>query len=191
MAGRAMDTYLNDHLGGAKFGSDLAEQIRDRHEGTPLGEAMESVATEIERDRQTLLELMERMGTQPNPVKQATGWLAEKVSRLKFEGTMASAPDHGAFMALETLALGVEGKASMWRALKEVAGDYPSLATTNLDELIDRAEAQSATIDREWIVAGTKALGNPEPTTPERVNAYSAENPPTDPGRPAFESAFS
>jgi len=190
MAGRAIDTYLNDHLGGAKFGIDLAEQIRDSHEGTPLGDAMKALATEIEQDRQALLELMERIGTQPNPIKQATGWLAEKVSRVKFASTMSGAPDHGAFMALETLALGVDGKASMWRALKEVAGDYPSLATTNLDELITRAEAQSTILEHEWVVAGRRALGNPEPTTPERVNPYSAENPPTSPDRTP-ETAFS
>jgi hypothetical protein len=38
MADRAMDVYLNDHLAGATLGSNLAEQIRDRHEGTPLGD---------------------------------------------------------------------------------------------------------------------------------------------------------
>ena len=155
-----------------------------------------SIAAEIELDRQSLLGLMERMGTSPNPVKQATGWLAEKVSRVKFATTMSD--DDGAFMALETLAMGVEGKASMWRALKEVAGEYPSLATTNLDELIDRAEAQAAILERERLAAGRQALSNdatapsddPEATTPKRVNPYSAENPPTSPGRPASESAF-
>jgi hypothetical protein len=44
-----MDVYLNDHLAGAMLGSDLAEQIRDRHEGTPLGDVMGSIAPEIER----------------------------------------------------------------------------------------------------------------------------------------------
>jgi len=188
MAGRAIDTYLNDHLGGATFGIDLAEQIRDRHAGTPLGDVLTSIAAEIELDRQSLLGLMERMGTSPNPVKQATGWLAEKVSRVKFATTMSD--DDGAFMALETLAMGVEGKASMWRALKEVAGEYPALATTNLDELIDRAEAQSAILERERLAAGMQALSDHAATAPKRVNPYSAENPPTSPGR-SPETAFS
>ena len=37
MADKAMDVYLNDHLAGAMLGSDLAEQLRDENEGTPLG----------------------------------------------------------------------------------------------------------------------------------------------------------
>ena len=160
MADDAMDLYLNDHLAGAMLGSDLAEQIRDRHEGTPLGEVMAGIATEVEEDRQTLLDLMERMGTSKNPIKQATGWLAEKASRAKFSGVVSREPDHGAFMALESLTLGVEGKRSMWLALKEVASQYPPLLSTNLDELIRRAEAQHVTLERERLAAGARALAN-------------------------------
>lgn len=86
--------------------------------------------------------------------------MAEKASRVKFSGIFSGEPDHGAFMALESLTLGVEGKASMWKALKEVAGEYASLAATNLDELIDRAEAQHGALERERLAAGRRALGN-------------------------------
>src|SRR6478609_6898773 len=127
MADRAMDVYLNDHLAGATLGSDLAEQIRDRHEGTPLGELMGSLAPEIDQDRDALLELMDRMDVSQNPLKQATGWVAEKASRVKFSGAGSGEPDQGAFMALETLTLGVEGKASMWKALKAVQSHYTAL----------------------------------------------------------------
>ena len=63
MADKAMDVYLNDHLAGAMLGSDLAEQLRKENEGTPLGELMATLAPRIEDDRQTLIDLMERMGT--------------------------------------------------------------------------------------------------------------------------------
>ena len=86
VADKAMDVYLNDHLAGAMLGSDLAEQLQKENEGTPLGELMATLAPRIEEDRQTLIDLMERMGTSKNPVKQATTWLAEKTSRAKFGG---------------------------------------------------------------------------------------------------------
>jgi hypothetical protein len=158
MADRAIDVYLNDHLAGAMLGSELAEQIRDRNEGTPLGDRMRSIAAQIEEDRQTLLDLMERMGTSRSPVKQATGWVAEKASRVKFSGLASGEPERGAFMALETLTLGVEGKACLWRALKEVASRYPPLRSTNLDELIERAQAQHGALERERLAAGKRAL---------------------------------
>lgn len=178
MAHRALDTYLNDHLGGATAGSDLAAQIRDRHEGEELGAVMRSLAEEIEADRKTLLDLMERVGTEPSPIKQATGWLFEKVSRVKFSGVLSGSPEHGTFMALESLYLGVEGKASMWRSLKEVADEYPALATTDLDKLVGRAEEQKSILDREMAATAREVLTkNPDP---EHVNAYSADRPPAD-----------
>jgi hypothetical protein len=155
-----MDVYLNDHLAGATLGSDLAEQIRDRHEGTPLGDLMRSIAAEIEEDRQMLLDLIDRMNISRDPLKQATGWMAEKASRVKFGGLVSSAPDQGAFMAIESLTLGVEGKACLWKALKEVARQYPALEATDLDDLIKRAEAQHSVLEGVRLAAGRRALGN-------------------------------
>jgi len=43
---------------------------------------------------------------------------AEKVSRAKFTGLTSGEPELGTFMALESLCLGVDGKASMWKALE-------------------------------------------------------------------------
>ncbi len=158
MSDKALEVYLNDHFAGAMLGSDLAESIRDRHAGTPLGDVMGSIATEIDQDRQTLAHLMDRMDVARNRVKQATGWVTEKASRVKFGGLVSGEPEQGAFMALESLALGVEGKACLWRMLKEVTGQYPPLASTNFDELITRAESQHATLERERLEAGRRAL---------------------------------
>jgi hypothetical protein len=66
-------------------------------------------------------------------------------------------------MALETLVLGVRGKACMWRALKQVADRYPPLASLNLDELIERADTQYAMLERDRLAAGTRALADRVP----------------------------
>jgi hypothetical protein len=158
MTENGLDIYLNDHLAGAMFGSDLARQIHKHNEGTPLGRLMDPLATEIEEDRQTLIELMERLGTSKNPLKQATTWMAEKASRLKFGGRTADDGGHGTFLALEVLSLGVEGKMSLWVALKTVADDYPALETAELDRLIERAAAQRGILERERVAAGRQAL---------------------------------
>lgn len=158
MADKPLDVYLNDHLGGAMLGSDLAAQIRDQNEGTPLGELMTRIAAEIEEDRQTLLDLMDALDVSRNPVKQVTGWVAEKASRVKFSGATSGEPDHGLFMALESLRLGVAGKRCLWIALQRVRGEYPALANTDLDRLIERASSQEGDLERERIAAATAAL---------------------------------
>jgi hypothetical protein len=163
MADKAMDVYLNDHLAGAMLGSDLAEQLQEENEGTPLGDLMATIAAQIEEDREALIDLMERMGTSKNPVKQATTWLAEKASRPKFSGLTSGEPEVGTFMALESLTLGVEGKASLWKALKAVTDRYEPLQATNLDELSERAKTQHDALEGERVAAATRALRGERP----------------------------
>jgi hypothetical protein len=158
MARKAMDVYLNDHLGGATLGAKLAGQIADHAEGMPLAGVMIALQDEIEEDREKLVDLMARLDVTRNPVKQATGWLAETASRLKFSGLSSGDSDHGIFMALETLSLGVQGKAAMWRALREVRGEYAPLAEVDLDMLLARAEEQFSTLERERLASGRRAL---------------------------------
>ena len=160
MADKAIDVYLNDHLAGAMMGSDLAEQLQHENEGTALGNLMSSLAPQIEEDRGVLIDLMERMGTSKNPVKQATTWLAEKASRPKFSGLFSGEPELGTFMALETLTLGVEGKLSMWKVLREVADQHGPLAAMDFDGLIERAQSQHDALERERIAAGKRALSS-------------------------------
>lgn len=158
MSERAIDIYLNDHLGGATLGSDLAGQIRDAQAGTPLGDLMERIAAEIEEDRETLVGLMEAMDVSRNPVKQIGGWVAEKASRVKFSGLGSGDDEHGLFMALESLRLGVAGKKCLWIALREVRDDHPEVAALDLDGLIARAESQESELERERLAAGRRAM---------------------------------
>ena len=159
MSGTAMNVYLNDHLSGAMLGSALAEQIRSRHQGTPLGALMGSLAPQIEEDRQALIALMSRIGARRNPVKQTGAWLSEKASQVKFWGPTSGAPELGTYTAVETLTLGVLGKLSLWRALAEVADQYPAIATMDLDDLIGRAHSQYQQLERERLSAARRAFG--------------------------------
>jgi len=159
MADKSMDVYLNDHLAGAMLGIALAEQLREANEGTPLGDVLSVLAPQIEEDRQTLIDLMDRLGTSRNPVKQATTWFAEKATRPKFSGLTSGEPEVGTFMALENLTLGVEGKVSLWRVLQEVSDRYAPLQSLDLDDLTQRAERQHDALEGERVAAGKRALG--------------------------------
>jgi hypothetical protein len=158
MTNKPMAVYLNDHLAGAMLGSNLANQIRSRNRGTPLGELMGSLAPQIEEDRQTLIGLMRRIDSSRNPVKQAGAWITERASRVKFWGLTSGEPELGTFMAVESLALGVWGKLSLWRALAQVADQDPAIASVDLDELIARAQNQYDLLERERLAAGRRAL---------------------------------
>lgn len=158
MAEKALEIYVNDHLAGATMGCEIAEDLRDRNAGTPLGERMASLATEIDADRRTLADLAERLGTPSNPVKKGTAWLAEKAGELKFSGATSGNPALGTFLALETLSLGVEGKIALWRSLKAIAGDHTALAAMSFDELIERGQTQRRALEAERMEVGAGVL---------------------------------
>jgi hypothetical protein len=161
MSEKALETYLNDHLAGSRLGVDLAKQIRDRAEGTPLHGTMTRIAAEIEEDRQKLTELMERVDASQNQIKQATAWVGEKASRLKLSelgGLLGGDETYGLFMSLETLELGVAGKLRLWEALKDVAVDHDGLDPVELEALAARAREQRDTLERERLAAAKRAL---------------------------------
>jgi hypothetical protein len=151
---KPLDVYLNDHLAGARFGSDLARRLSGRMGGS----TMNVLADEIEEDRQTLQQLMDRLGTSRNPIKEAATWVAEKVSHVKLSGLTAGHREFGLFMSLETLSLGVEGKQSLWVALADIADEYPALQDADLAGLRERAAAQRQVIEAERAAAARRAF---------------------------------
>lgn len=158
MAHRPIDVYLNDHLAGATFGADLARQLEARTEGTAFQPEMSRLAGEIEADLDTLTDLMERLGATRNPGKRAAAWVAEKASRLKLTGVSSGNDEIGTFLSIEALSLGVEGKAALWTTLRELRGHYPQLASSNLDDLIQRAQRQRQILETERIAAAKRSL---------------------------------
>ncbi len=158
MTQRPIDVYLNDHLTGATFGADLARQLEARAGGTDFQPEMSRVAAEIEADLDTLTDLMARIGATRNPGKQVTAWVAEKASRVKLSGLTSGDDELGTFLSLETLSLGVEGKASLWATLRELRGHDPELQSTDLDELLQRAQHQRQDLEAERMSAARRSL---------------------------------
>lgn len=158
MAEKALETYINDHLAGASMGCEIAERLRNDNEGSPLGDLMASLTAEIEADRQTLVDLADRLDATRNPIKEGTTWLAEKAGRLKFSGVTSGDRELGTFLALETLSLGIEGKIALWRALAAATEKGPALVAMDFDQLIERGESQRRRLEAERLAMGSQVL---------------------------------
>ena len=155
-----LGTYLNDHYSGATAGSELAQNISEENAGNKYGSFLSELAREIEQDRATLEDLISKLGIEKNPVKEAAGWVMEKFSRIKLSEGMTGDADLKRLLQFETLSLGIEGKASMWRALREVSASYPVLADADLDGLAKRADSQRATLEEHRLEVAKAALGS-------------------------------
>ncbi|HEU0019452.1 MAG TPA: hypothetical protein VFQ14_04090 [Thermoleophilaceae bacterium] len=149
-------TYLNDHLAGSTVGVELARRARGSNEGTPLGDFLAELTVEIEEDRDALQEVMEAVGAGRDRLKVAGAWAGEKIGRLKLNGSLLSYSPLSRVVELEGLRLGVEGKACLWRMLREVAD--PRLSGFDFDALTARAERQRDGLEQRRLEAGLLAF---------------------------------
>ena len=156
--GGGLTTYLNDHLAGSTVGLALARRTASNNEGTPYGKVLGGVADEIAEDREALLDVMARLSVGPDRIKVAGAWAAEKLGRLKLNGSLVSYSPLSRMVEIEGLTIGVEGKGSLWQALKVTHGDDPRLRGVDLDALIARARSQRRRLERLRRKAAAEAL---------------------------------
>jgi hypothetical protein len=153
---RYLGIYFNDHLGGSTAGLELAKRIRDENEGNDLGAFMSGLVQEIAEDRETLQELMDAIGVDPDRLKVAGGWITEKLGRLKLNGRLMGDSPLSPLIELESLSLGIEGKRSLWIALLETQSER--FGGDRLRGLIERAERQRAGVEEHRRRAAREAL---------------------------------
>jgi hypothetical protein len=158
IATESLGVYLNDHLGGAEAGVEMAEKLRSRNDGTPFGGVMAQLVLEIKEDRATLENLMDRLGIERNPSKLTAGRGIEKLARLRTSKTFTGSAELSRLMDIEGLALGIEGKYALWRELQEVADLDQRLASTDLEGLADRARRQRDTLEPYRLQCATLAF---------------------------------
>jgi hypothetical protein len=153
-----LGTYLNDHLGGASGGIELARRLAKANEDTEYGPPLRRVVQEIEEDIASLRDVMARMGVEEDRIKQAGAWTAEKVGRLKLNGQLLGYSPLSRMVELEGMMLGVSGKLALWVALNEHYGEDPRLAGVDFPQLIARAKDQRIGLERMRRQAAGAAL---------------------------------
>lgn len=140
----ALSTYLHDHLAGSHFAVKLLDSLHDQYRGQELGGFAQTLRREIEQDQEVLEQIVKRVGGAHVDITEAAGWLAEKASQIKLSGDDSDG-GIGTFEALETLALGIQGKLSLWEALpiiREVDSRVPPHDYSILSERARRQHAQ-------------------------------------------------
>jgi hypothetical protein len=157
---RYLAIYLNDHWAGAAVGVELARRIHASNRGDDVfGEPLQRICREIEEDRATLEQAIDRLGVSRSHVKPAGAWMAEKLGRLKLNGRLHGYSPLSRLLELEGLLIGITGKMALWETLDglEVAEglglDFAQLAEraaeqrAMLDDLHGRAAATLAAED--------------------------------------------
>jgi hypothetical protein len=150
-----LSTYLNDHLAGANFALEILEHLHT--ENSDLMKSLAALRTDIEQDREQLKTLMARLDIEESRVRKATGWLAEQFAEVK----LYAEDEDGAMRRLErleSLAIGIEGKIALWKALDAAAPMNSELGGLNYEELGSRGQDQRERVEVLRIAASRAAL---------------------------------
>ena len=149
-------TYLQDHHAGSMVGVELSRRAAGANEESDYGAEMSLIAEHIAEDRDTLERVMERLGVKPNRLKDAGGWTAEKLGRLKPNNSLLSYSPLSRVVELEGLVVGVTGKLALWESMHDVLGE--SLDGIDFVALAERASEQRSRLERLRRTAAVEAM---------------------------------
>jgi hypothetical protein len=154
---KLLGIYLNDHLAGSVVGENLAKRIARQNEDNEYGRAVGQIAKEIEEDKATLQEVMDRAGVRQKQIRLALARLTELATRLKPNGRLVGYSPLSRVIELEGLTMGITGKLELWRSLETLDHDsgVPDLDYT---ALATRAEDQRNRVEELRVRAAREAL---------------------------------
>ena len=157
-AEKRLRIYLNDHAAGSLTGYELAKRCLSNNEGTRLGDFLRTFIAELEDERADLKRLIESLGFHEDKLKEGAGWVAEKAGRLKLNGQIRGYSPLSRVLELEGLVLGVTGKRSLWRSIREYSATDPRVGVIDLDRLEQQAENQLEELEKHRLEAAEKAF---------------------------------
>jgi hypothetical protein len=156
---KALEAYITDHMSGSVTASDLAKRGVANNDG-PTAVFFQDLSREIETDRRTLEAIAAVVDVKPNPLKEAAAVAAERLSRFKIDHRMTGSPQLSLLLELELLYLGIEGKHTLWRTLRVLAGTDTRLADFDFDNLIKRAQEQLTGVEKQRLATAVTALSD-------------------------------
>jgi hypothetical protein len=136
---QSLVAYLRDHLGGADAAIHVVRRLAATHEGTADGRLFRQLAEEFEQDRATVQALIAQLGASARSPKRVAG----RASAALLGFTAGGTPGQLSLLrTLEALAIGIQGKRCMWRALQ-------TLDTARSTAQINPVELEAKAL-RQW-----------------------------------------
>lgn len=150
----ALAAYLREHLRRLDAAIDVVERLRLTHAGSQEGRLFASLFDEFREERDVVRLLLEEMGASPQSLKRLAGQ-ANGAALLVAGG--GDRGDLSLFRTLERLAIVVQAKRCLWRALESLLGDQPIPSARSLGGLEAMAVRQWEAIEerRRALVSAT------------------------------------
>ena len=156
---KLLGIYLDDHWAAAGAGTALANRIARENEGTQWHAELSRIAGEIEQDQQALHDLRAALGHPGFSLKRQAAQVAERLGRLKLNGSLIGYTPLARVLELEGLIAGVKARQLLWRSLRNT----DAARRVDLDRLESTARAQVDTLEAIHREAAALAFIDREP----------------------------
>jgi hypothetical protein len=153
----ALVAYLREHLTGSDAAIQVVGRLRLVHAGTQEGRLFASLYDEFREEREIVRVLLAQAGAATGSANGRPGHASGAALAAAMGGERG---DLSLFRTLEWLAIGVQGKRSLWRALHALLGEQPIPSVRSLAGL----EAMAL---RQWEAIEERRLGLVLATFPE------------------------
>jgi hypothetical protein len=153
-----LTNYMKDHFAGSVAAVELLNHLISSHRGKTHEQFFIQLREEIGEDQEVLQGLLHDLNAAGGAVRNTTAFLSEKLARIKLLLEDPSGGQLARLEKLEALALGIEGKRALWRALLAVAEEIPALRKVDLAGLDQRAEDQRGRVEVRRIEAVREAF---------------------------------
>ena len=149
--------YLNDHLAGSVVEQTWPNGSPGRTRAMTTAPRSPQSRREIEEDKATLREVMDRADVRRQQTRLSLARLTELATRLKPNGRLVGYSPLSRVLELEGLTIGITGKLGLWRSLETLDHDsgVPDLDYT---ALATRAEDQRDRVEELRVRAAREAL---------------------------------
>src|SRR5262245_21513620 len=152
--------YLDDHAAALAGTAALLGRMRGAGRHAAIPDLLGEIADEVEEDRRAIDARLRELGAASSGAKQALAQLAERLGRLKPNGSVFRETPLTPIVEVEWLMLGLYSSGALWRGLGAVASPSPEDAAAR-GERMERRLAQREEHRRALVVAAAAAPPNP------------------------------
>jgi len=148
----ALAAYLHEHLNASDAAIQVVERLRLTHAGSQEGRLFASLFDEFREERDVIRLLLEQVAGSPLSVRRP---VAPANGTALVSAADGEPGDLSLFRTLEKLAIGVQAKRCLWRALQSLLGGQPIPSARSLGGLEAMAVRQWEAIeDRRRVLVG-------------------------------------
>jgi len=149
---------MKDHFAGSVAAIELLNHLISSHRGKTHEQFFIRLRDEVVEDQEVLRSLLHDLDAEGGALRNTTAFLSEKLARIKLLLENPTGGQLARLEKLEALALGIEGKRTLWCTLLAVAEEIPTLRQVDFPRLSQRADDQRKCVEVRRIEAAREAF---------------------------------